>query len=58
MLNYKNGLKNGVRTLLLFVKIGVPQLPLFDSKLEKRSKKRSTLFDKNGVPQLSLFDVK
>ena len=39
MLNQKNGLKNGVRTLLLFVKIGIPQLSLFYGKFEKRKKR-------------------
>ena len=57
-------LKNGVKTeytLLFFDKNGVPQLSLFDIKLENRVKIGvSTLlfFDKYGVPQLSLFDVK
>ena len=35
MLYQKNGVKNGVHTLLLFDKIGVPQLSLF--KLSQRN---------------------
>ena len=31
---FKNGVKNGVHTLLLFDKKGVPQLSLFDVKSE------------------------
>ena len=34
MLIYKNGVKNGVSTLLLFDKNGVPQHSLFDVKSE------------------------
>ena len=40
----KRSKKNGVHTLLLFEKNGVPQLSLFDGNLEKRSKKWSTHF--------------
>ena len=34
MLIYKNGVKNGVSTLLLFDKNGVPQHSIFDVKSE------------------------
>ena len=57
----KNGVKNGVHTLLFFDKNRVPQLSLFEIKSENGVKIGvSTLLfvDKNGVPQLSLFDVK
>ena len=39
MLIYKNGVKNGVSTLLLFDKNGVPQHSLFDVKSENGVKK-------------------
>ena len=58
---FKNGVKNGVHTLLFFDKNGVPHLSLFDVKSENGVKIGvSTLlfFDKNRVPQPSLFDVK
>ena len=47
---FKNGVKNGVHTLLFFDKNGVPQLSLFDVKSENGVKIGvSTLlfFDKN-----------
>ena len=37
---FKNGVKNGVHTLLLFDKKGVPQLSLFDVKSENGVKNR------------------
>ena len=45
ILNKKNGVKNGVHTLLLFDKNGVPQLSLFDVKSENGVKNGV----KNGV---------
>ena len=49
MSNKKNGVKNGVHTLLLFDKNGVPQLSLFDVESENGVKNGEKNGVKNGV---------
>ena len=61
MLIYKNGVKNGVSTLLLFDKNGVPQHSLFDVKSENGVKNGvHTLFymiaEKSNILILQLID--
>ena len=59
---FKNGLKNGIHTLLFFLTkteyLNFHFLMLIYKNGVKNGVSTLLLFDKNGVPQHSLFDVK